>query len=62
MADLTPDVVAWLAAQEQGFVEDLSPAALRLLSPAVLSSLPESSYAGLDPDLRAELQGSPPEK
>jgi multidrug efflux pump subunit AcrB len=57
MADLTPDVVAWLVGQEQGFLENLSPAALRLLSPAVLSSLPDSFYAGLDPDLRAELQG-----
>ncbi len=57
MADLTPDVVAWLVGQEPGFLEDLSPAALRMLSPAVLSSLPESFYAGLDPDLRAELQG-----
>jgi multidrug efflux pump subunit AcrB len=57
MADLTPDVVAWLVGQEEGFLENLSPTALRLLSPAVLSSLPESFYAGLDPDLRAELQG-----
>ena len=57
LADLTPDVVAWLVGQEQGFLENLSPAALRLLSPAVLSSLPQGFYAGLDPDLRAELQG-----
>lgn len=57
LADLTPDVVAWLAGQEQGFLENLSPAALRLLSPKVLSSLPEDFYAALDPDLRAELQG-----
>jgi HAE1 family hydrophobic/amphiphilic exporter-1 len=57
MADLTPEVITWLIGQEQGFLEHLSPAALRLLSPAVLASLPESFYAGLDPDLRAELQG-----
>ncbi|MBN1139753.1 MAG: efflux RND transporter permease subunit, partial [Anaerolineae bacterium] len=57
VADLTPDVIAWLVGQEQGFLENLSPVTLRLLSPAVLSSLPESFYAGLDADLRAELQG-----
>ncbi len=57
MADLTPDVVAWLVGQEPSFLEDLGPAGLRMLSPAVLSSLPESFYAGLDADLRAELQG-----
>jgi hydrophobic/amphiphilic exporter-1 (mainly G- bacteria), HAE1 family len=57
MADLTPDVVAWLIGQQPNFLKDLSPTTLRMLSPAVLSSLPASFYAGLDPSLSAELQG-----
>ncbi|NIM93278.1 MAG: MMPL family transporter [Anaerolineales bacterium] len=57
MADLTPEVVLWLAENEEGFLENLSPATLRLLSPEVLSSLPESYMESLDPELQAELEG-----
>jgi multidrug efflux pump subunit AcrB len=57
IADLTPDVIAWLIENEEGFLEKLSPSVLRLLSPEVLASLPEDFYATLDPGLRAELEG-----
>jgi HAE1 family hydrophobic/amphiphilic exporter-1 len=56
IADLTPDVIAWLIENEEGFLEKLSPATLRLMSPEVLASLPADFYANLDPDLRAELE------
>jgi HAE1 family hydrophobic/amphiphilic exporter-1 len=57
MADLTPDVIAWLDENEDGFLENLSPSALRWLSPEVLSELPEDFFASLDPALRSELEG-----
>jgi HAE1 family hydrophobic/amphiphilic exporter-1 len=56
IADLTPDVIAWLIENEEGFLEKLSPATLRLMSPEVLASLPAGFYDALDPDLRAELE------
>ncbi len=56
MADLTPDVIAWLIENEDGFLGNLSPATLRLLSPEVLASLPADFYGTLDADLRAELE------
>ncbi len=55
IADLTPDVVLWLAENEDGFLENLSPDVLRLLSPDVVAALPGDFLAGLDPDLRAEM-------
>jgi HAE1 family hydrophobic/amphiphilic exporter-1 len=57
MADLSPEVVAWLAENEEGFLENLSPGVLRLLSPEVLASLPDGFYATLDIELRSELEG-----
>ena len=57
LADLSPEVIAWLAENEEGFLENLSPAALRLLSPEALASLPEDFYATLAPELRSELEG-----
>jgi multidrug efflux pump subunit AcrB len=57
IADLTPDVIAWLVENEENFLENLSPSVLRLLSAEVLSSLPEEFMASLDPELRAELEG-----
>ncbi|MFN2226872.1 MAG: efflux RND transporter permease subunit, partial [Anaerolineae bacterium] len=56
MADLTPDVIAWLIENEEGFLENLGPATLRLLSPEVLASLPQDFYDTLDRELRAELE------
>jgi len=56
MASLTPDVIAWLEQNEAGFLSNLGPAALRLLSQEVLSSLDESFYASLDAGLRTELE------
>ena len=57
MADLTPDVIAWLIENEEGFLAKLEPATLRLLSPEVLTSLSADFYATLDAGLRAELEG-----
>jgi multidrug efflux pump subunit AcrB len=56
LADLTPEVIQWLAENEENFLEKLSPSVLRLLSPEVLSSLPESFLETLDADLRSELE------
>jgi multidrug efflux pump subunit AcrB len=56
MVDLTPEVVQWLVENEERFLENLSPSALRLLSPEVLNSLPESFFASLDPALQTELE------
>ena len=57
VADLTPEVIAWMVENEEGFLEHLNPTVLRLLSPEVLVSLPEDFSAALDPELRAELEG-----
>lgn len=57
MADLTPEVIQWLISNEEGFLENLSPSTLRLLSPEVLSELPEEFMGSLDSDLRTELEG-----
>ena len=56
LADLTPDVILWLAEHEENFLQNLSPAVLRMLSPEVLQALPEDFMASLDPALREELQ------
>lgn len=57
IGDLTQEGVAWLVENEEGFLENLSPATLRLLSPEVLAGLPEEFLASLDADLRQELEG-----
>jgi multidrug efflux pump subunit AcrB len=57
MADLTPEVIAWLTENEVDFLENLSPATLRLLAPEVLAELPEGFLSTLDPELFAELEG-----
>jgi multidrug efflux pump subunit AcrB len=57
MADLTPEVIAWLIENEVDFLENLSPAALRLLAPEVLAELPEDFLSTIDPALRTELEG-----
>jgi HAE1 family hydrophobic/amphiphilic exporter-1 len=56
MASLTPDVIAWLEQNEAGFLSNLGPAALRLLSQEVLGSLDESFLSSLDAALRTELE------
>jgi multidrug efflux pump subunit AcrB len=56
MADLTPEVIQWLMENEENFLENLSPMALPLLSPEVLSTLPESFLETLDPELRSQLE------
>jgi len=57
LGDLTPEVILWLAEQEEEFLSTLEPATLRLFSPEVLSALPESYLDTLEPDLKAELAG-----
>jgi len=57
IADLTPDVILWLTANEEGFLENLSPEVLRLLSPEVIAVLPGDFLASLDPTLRTEIAG-----
>jgi HAE1 family hydrophobic/amphiphilic exporter-1 len=57
MKDLTPEVILWLDEIEPGFLTSMEPATLRLLSPDVLGSLPESYLSSIDPALRAELEG-----
>ena len=53
LAALTPETVAWLAENEEGFLENLGPSTLRFLSPETLTSLPENFYDALEPNLRA---------
>lgn len=57
IGDLTIEVIAWLIENEESFLENLDPATLRLLSPEVLTELPEDFYASLDEDLAQELKG-----
>ncbi len=57
VSDLTPDVILWLAEQDEAFLPGLAPEALRVFSPDVLSTLPESYLETLEPDLQAELAG-----
>lgn len=57
MHDLTPDVILWLNETEPGFLTNLKPATLRLLSREVLGKLPESYMSSIDPALRQELEG-----
>jgi HAE1 family hydrophobic/amphiphilic exporter-1 len=55
LGDLTPDVIDWLEANEDGFLANLSPSAMRLFPSEVLNALPEDFLAGLDAEFRAEL-------
>jgi HAE1 family hydrophobic/amphiphilic exporter-1 len=56
IADLTPEVIQWLAENEENFLENLSPAVLPLLSSEVLNTLPESFLETLEESLRSELE------
>jgi len=57
MADLTPEVILWLADQDPEFLPGLNAGTLRLLSPEVLAALPQEFMDTLDPELREELAG-----
>ncbi len=57
MGVLPPEVILWLAEQDEEFLSTLEAPALRLLSPEVLSELPASYMDTLEPDLKAELEG-----
>jgi HAE1 family hydrophobic/amphiphilic exporter-1 len=55
LAELTPEVILWLADQDPDFLADLEPDTLRLFSADVLTSLPPDYLASLAPDLQDEL-------
>jgi len=57
LSDLSQEVIEWLTEFEQGFLANLSPAVLRLLSQEVLGNLPEDFLASLTPSFRQELEG-----
>ena len=56
MRDLSPEVILWLADNEDGFWENLNPSVLRLFSQETLTALPDKFYESLDPALGAELK------
>ncbi len=56
MRDLSPEAILWLAENEDGFLETLTPSVLRLLSQEALAALPAEFLESLDPALAAELQ------
>jgi HAE1 family hydrophobic/amphiphilic exporter-1 len=55
LAELTPEVILWLADQDPGFLAALEPGTLRLFSADVLNALPAGYLASLAPDLQDEL-------
>jgi HAE1 family hydrophobic/amphiphilic exporter-1 len=57
LSALSPEVIAYLAENEEPFVETLSPAALRLMSPESLTYLLDSYPDAFEPDLAEELRG-----
>ncbi len=57
LPELTPEVILWLAEQDETFLTTLEPATLRLFAPQVLAALPADYLATLDPELQAELAG-----
>ncbi|MEZ4641302.1 MAG: efflux RND transporter permease subunit [Chloroflexota bacterium] len=54
---LTPDVIAFLADNEEGFVPTLSPVVLELMSPETLTYLLDTYADAFDADLAARLRG-----
>ena len=56
MAALTPEVMAYLAENEEGFVENLSPAVLEMMSPETLSFLLEDYPEAFGEELTARLE------
>lgn len=55
LGDLTPEVINWLAEQDESFLPNLEAGTLLLFSPDVLSVLPGSFLETLEPDLQNEL-------
>lgn len=56
MRDLSPEALLWLSENEDGFLENLTPSVLRLLSQEALATLPDEFLESLDPALGAELK------
>ncbi|HUM68526.1 MAG TPA: efflux RND transporter permease subunit, partial [Chloroflexota bacterium] len=57
MADLTPDVIAYLAENEEGFIENLEPNILELMSPETILFMLANYPDAFDADLTARLEG-----
>lgn len=57
VTDLTPEVLGYLAENEEDFVSNLSPAVLQLMSPESLTFLLENYEGQLPADLIEQLQG-----
>jgi HAE1 family hydrophobic/amphiphilic exporter-1 len=57
MGALTPEVIQFLAENEEGFVENLSPIVLELLSPETLTFMLETYPEAFDAELTARLEG-----
>lgn len=57
MADLTPEVMAYLVENEEGFVAALSPTILELMSPETLTFLLTTYPEAFDAELTARLAG-----
>jgi HAE1 family hydrophobic/amphiphilic exporter-1 len=57
MGDLTPDVIAWLADNEEGFVSNLDLPVMELMSPETLSFMLETYPDAFDAETADRLQG-----
>lgn len=57
IADLSPEVVAYLAENEEGFVENLEATILEMMSPETLTFLLENYPDAFDAELTERLQG-----
>lgn len=57
MADLMPEVIAYLAENEDGFIENLEPTILELMSPETLTFMLENYPDAFDAELATRLEG-----
>ncbi|MGD2077390.1 MAG: efflux RND transporter permease subunit, partial [Chloroflexota bacterium] len=57
MAALTPEILEYLAQNEEGFVSNLSPAILEMMSPEALTYLLENHGDQFEPEVAARLEG-----
>jgi HAE1 family hydrophobic/amphiphilic exporter-1 len=57
IADLSPEVIAYLAENEEGFLQNLDPTILELMSPETLTFILATYPDAFDADLTARLEG-----
>ena len=57
LRELSPEVILWLAEQDEAFLPALEASTLRLFSSDVLAALPKTYLETLDADLQEELAG-----